>query len=409
MADTFEGTFDGNGHTLTIDIDLKDWDLQAAPIRNTHNATIKNLKTAGNITSNYLYLAGLVGNVKGNTTIENCSSSIALHSDDITIFGGLVAYVNSDVTINVSGCAFTGSLTTGSSYKLIGGGIVGISNQQTNISIRDCLFAPSELATQWNKFYTFVTDEVDKSSVTGCYYTQDYGTVQGTKAIALITAPANLGEPVKDYGMLKAYEGGIFFDGKYYVDDSKIGLDNKADNGSVISELDGITVDIALTGCTLYKDGAWNTICLPFNLTLAGSPLDGAVARPLSSASISGLTLNLAFGDAVTELKAGTPYIIKWASGDNIVNPQFIGVTIDATDRSFDNGANGDKRIRFIGVYNRMEFDSEDKSVLLLGGGNTLYQPISGAGVGALRAYFKIGNDETKAVISVDDLVITVK
>ena len=409
MADTFEGTFDGNGHTLTVNIDLKDWGLQAAPIRNTRNATIKNLKTAGTITSNYLYMAGIVGNVKGNTTIENCSSSIALHSGDITIIGGLVACVNSDVTLNISGCAFTGSLTIGGSYKLLGGGIVGISNQQTNISIRDCLFAPSELATQWSKFYTFVTDEVDKFSVTGCYYTQDYGTVQGTKAIALASAPVSLGEQVKDYGMLKAYEGGIFFDGKYYVDDSKIGLDDKADNGSVISELDGITVDIALTGCTLYKDGAWNTICLPFNLTLAGSPLDGAVARPLSSASISGLTLNLAFGDAVTELKAGTPYIIKWASGDNIVNPQFIGVTIDATDRSFDNGANGDKRVRFIGVYKSIAFDGEDKSVLLLGGGNTLYHPVSGAGVGALRAYFKIGDSATKATISVKGSVLTVK
>ena len=152
-----------------------------------------------------------------------------------------------------------------------------------------------------------------------------------------------------------------------------------------------------------------NTIFLPFNLTLAGSPLDGAVARPLSSASISGLTLNLAFGDAVTELKAGTPYIIKWASGDNIVNPQFIGVTIDATDRSFDNGANGDKRVRFIGVYKSIAFDGEDKSVLLLGGGNTLYHPVNGAGVGALHAYFKIGDSATKATISVKGSVLTVK
>ena len=409
MADKFEGTFDGNGHTLTINVDLKDWGLQAAPIRNANNATIKNLKTAGNITSNYLFLAGLVGNVKGNTTIENCSSSIALHAVGFELVGGLVSNVDSNVTLNISGCAFTGSLTIGSPYKLLGGGIVGGSQNQANISVSDCLFAPSELSTQWEVFYSFVTEKVDKYSITGCYYTQDYGTVQGTKAIALTTAPANLGEQVKDYGMLKAYESGILFDGKYYVDESKIGLDNKADNGSVISELDGVTADITLTGCTLYKDGAWNTICLPFNLTLAGSPLDGAVARPLSSASIRGLTLNLAFGDAVTELKAGTPYIIKWTSGENIVNPEFKGVTIDATDRSFDNGAKGDERVRFIGVYKSIAFDSEDKSVLLLGGGNTLYHPVSGAGVGALRAYFKIGDSATKATISVKGSVLMVK
>ena len=409
MADKFEGTFDGNGHTLTINVDLKDWGLQAAPIRNANNATIKNLKTAGNITSNYLYLAGLVGNVKGNTTIENCSSSIAIHAVGFELVGGLVSNVDSNVTLNISGCAFTGSLTIGSPYKLLGGGIVGGSQNQANISVSDCLFAPSELSTQWEVFYSFVTEKVDKYSITGCYYTQDYGKTQGAKAIALASAPASLGEQVKDYGMLKAYESGILFDGKYYVDESKIGLDNKADNGSVISELDGVTADITLTGCTLYKDGAWNTICLPFNLTLAGSPLDGAVARPLTGASISGSTLNLTFGDPVTELKAGTPYIIKWASGENIVNPKFNGVTIDATDRSFDNGAKGDERVRFIGVYRSIAFNSEDKSVLLLGGGNTLYHPVSGAGVGALRAYFKIGDSATKATISVKGSVLMVK
>ena len=409
MADKFEGTFDGNGHTLTINVDLKDWGLQAAPIRNANNATIKNLKTAGNITSNYLYLAGLVGNVKGNTTIENCSSSIAIHAVGFELVGGLVSNVDSNVTLNISGCAFTGSLTIGSPYKLLGGGIVGGSQNQANISVSDCLFAPSELSTQWEVFYSFVTEKVDKYSITGCYYTQDYGKTQGAKAIALASAPASLGEQVKDYGMLKAYESGILFDGKYYVDESKIGLDNKADNGSVISELDGVTADITLTGCTFYKDGAWNTICLPFNLTLAGSPLDGAVARPLTGASISGSSLNLTFGDPVTELKAGTPYIIKWASGENIVNPKFNGVTIDATDRSFDNGAGGDARVRFIGVYKSIAFDSEDKSVLLLGGANALYHPVSGAGVGALRAYFKIGDSATKASMSVDGLVLTVK
>jgi hypothetical protein len=71
---------------------------------------------------------------------------------------------------------------------------------------------------------------------------------------------------------------------------------------------------------TLYKDDKWNTICLPFDLVLEGSPLAGATARALTAASISGTTLNLTFGDAVTTLRAGVPYMIKWASGDNIVN-----------------------------------------------------------------------------------------
>ena len=178
---------------------------------------------------------------------------------------------------------------------------------------------------------------------------------------------------------------------------------NTGNNSELISSCDGMLLPVMLDGRTLYKDGAWNTICLPFNLTLSGSPLDGAIARPLSAASISNdkTTLNLEFGDAVTELVAGTPYIIKWAKADdyvnddahNIVNPLFRNATIDATDRSYDNGESADSHVRFIGTYDGMSFNTKDYSYLFMGSENTLYYPSAGAGIGAQRAYFKIGED----------------
>ena len=178
---------------------------------------------------------------------------------------------------------------------------------------------------------------------------------------------------------------------------------NTGNNSELISSCDGMKLPVMLDGRTLYKDGAWNTICLPFNLTLSGSPLDGAVARPLSAASISNdkTTLNLEFGDAVTELVAGTPYIIKWPKADdyvnddahNIVNPLFRNATIDATDRSYDNGESADSHVRFIGTYDGMSFNTKDYSYLFMGSENTLYYPSAGAGIGAQRAYFKIGED----------------
>ena len=171
-----------------------------------------------------------------------------------------------------------------------------------------------------------------------------------------------------------------------------ISLADKGDNSTTISDNKGNMVNVTLTGRTLYKDGKWNTICLPFDVTLAGSALNGATARPLTAASISGTTLNLTFGDAVTELVAGTPYIIKWTSGENLVSPVFSGVIIDATDHSFDNNESGDARVRFMGTYKSTAFDAEDKSILLMGGENKLYYPTTGAGIGAQRAYFKIGD-----------------
>jgi hypothetical protein len=232
---------------------------------------------------------------------------------------------------------------------------------------------------------------------------QNACTVSGAKqAYTAATAPANLGSLVEDYGMVKAYQNGILYDGKYYVAPASISLANAADNSTTINDANGYVANVTLTGRTLYKDGAWNTICLPFDVTIAGSPLAGATARALTSASIEGTTLTLTFGDAVTTLEAGTPYIIKWTADanyvdddeHNIVSPVFSGVTIDAdADGNYDNHASGDSRVRFAGTYKSTAFTSEDKSILFMGGENTLYYPLKDATIGAQRAYFKIGED----------------
>ena len=178
-----------------------------------------------------------------------------------------------------------------------------------------------------------------------------------------------------------------------------------AHNEEDIAEANGKTRTVTLANRTLYKDGKWNTLCLPFNvtdgddsdgLTFSGTPIAGATARTLTSASITGTTLNLTFGDPVETIEAGKPYIIKWdkdTANPTIDNPTFSGVTIDAADRSYDNAADGDLRVRFLGTYKNTKFNAEDRSILFIGGSNTLYYPMSGASIGACRAYFKIGDD----------------
>ena len=181
-----------------------------------------------------------------------------------------------------------------------------------------------------------------------------------------------------------------------------------ADNSAQIAALHRQETTVILRGRTLYKDGDWNTLTLPFNVTLEGSALAGADVRSLSTASIDGTTLNLTFTaeNAVTTLVAGTPYIIKWAKADgydqdsedtrDIKNPVFTGVTIDVTDRSFTSGS-GDTQVRFLGTYKSTTFNGEDKSILFLGADNKLYYPQSGASIGAQRAYFKIGDGAAPA------------
>ena len=179
-----------------------------------------------------------------------------------------------------------------------------------------------------------------------------------------------------------------------------------------VEGLNGKTCHVQLTKRTLYKDGYWNTLCLPFdvtdgdntdNVTFSGTPLAGAEARTLSSATINGTTLNLTFGNPVTTLSAGVPYIIKWtAAQQNIVNPIFMNVTIDKTHHDYDNGAEGDLRVRFMGTYDEMKFYLEDKSILFVGENNQLFYPQPTQqniddgvypNIKPFRAYFKIGND----------------
>ena len=54
-----------------------------------------------------------------------------------------------------------------------------------------------------------------------------------------------------------------------------ISLKDAVDNSSLITAADGASLAVTLQGRTLYKDGAWNTLCLPFDVTIAGSVLDG--------------------------------------------------------------------------------------------------------------------------------------
>ena len=296
-------------------------------------------------------------------------------------------------SLTIDGCVFDGSMTGASNTRCAG--IAGFEYEATTTTITNTLFAPATLTVSTtDDTYTKTFTRDGDATITNCYYTKVLGAAQGTQAIVAITAPTDLSNLVEDYGMVKAYAHGILVGGTYYgVSAGNVSLADDADNNTAISSADGCVANVTLSGRTLYKDGKWNTICLPFNVTIAGSPLAGATARALESASISGSTLTLTFGDAVTTLEAGTPYIIKWESGDNLVSPVFSGVTIDATDRIYDNEASGDQRVRFIGTYKSTAFDAEDKSILLMGGENTLYYPQSGAGIGAQRAYFKIGGD----------------
>ena len=169
--------------------------------------------------------------------------------------------------------------------------------------------------------------------------------------------------------------------------DITLPLSNNGDNSEAIAQNAGVITDVILDGRTLYKDGGWNTICLPFNVKLSGSVLDGADVRRLSSTEFSNGTLTLNFTDEnkVTELEAGKPYIIRWASGENLVSPVFTSVTIrNATNNT------STTYVDFIGTTSPFDFTANDNTKLFVGSENKLYYPNADMTLGACRAYFQL-------------------
>ena len=190
-------------------------------------------------------------------------------------------------------------------------------------------------------------------------------------------------------------------------------LADNADNTSAIATNNGSTLAVQLTGRTLWKDGGWNTLCLPFDLTLSGSVLDGdnVDVRTLSSTEFSNGTLTLNFTDKgnVTIICAGVPYIIKWDNtGSNLVNPTFSGVTISSGATANVETTYAD----FIGTYSPIVWETENTGILFVGTGNKLYYPLANAHINAQRAYFQLNKgltagDVQQARMNVDDDDVT--
>ena len=76
--------------------------------------------------------------------------------------------------------------------------------------------------------------------------------------------------------------------------------------------------------------------------------------------------------------------------GTDITNPVFNGVTPTMASNDF---TSTDGKVRFIGTYELISFDAEDKSILFMGPTNTLSFPLDGAKIGAFRGYFQYADD----------------
>ena len=172
---------------------------------------------------------------------------------------------------------------------------------------------------------------------------------------------------------------------------------NGITNSALISSHAGETCNITLSGRTLYKDGSWNTLCLPFDVTIADSPLADATVKTLTDASIDGLEVSLTFSTIDDVLEAGTPYIIKWETiGDPIIEPTFNDVTLVDKDEPGRTISKADGHVKFIGYYDAFGIDASNDDIYYMTSNNTLKYTAVPRTLSACRAYFQFSAADTQ-------------
>lgn len=223
----FKGTFDGQGNTLTFNLQASEG--YSAPFHYTNGATISNLNVTGLIEGNSISpLAGLVGRAEGNITIENChvSTQISTTHSGAAWHGGVIADWNgTSATCTVTGCVYDGLIYNPNEAGVTTScrGFIGSDyGNNGTITFTDCLSAPAAYGTDkyalGGNCFTFVYPNSDPTyNMTNCYYTSILGNRQGRPAATATVAPANLGNATTDHGMVKGYKNGFLYNGKYYT------------------------------------------------------------------------------------------------------------------------------------------------------------------------------------------------
>ena len=450
-AKPFSGTFDGQGNTLNLGINVTSADATSAPFGYINGATIKDLHITGSETTAGMRPASIAGFAK-NSTITNCWSEVALSSSKASDIdcGAFVARVESGSTVTLNGCVFTGSITYSNADGYEGGGIVGWSNGTTQLN--NCVFAPTAFTVTKYQSHNMFIGKVS-GTINNCYYNDVAAATSLTKqgkqmrtisAGTDVTSLAISGTgTVYNVSGITAYAKGIKYNDVYYAGngdevsltlshaDAAAGyafsqytvtgggsistqtetsatltmtdanqtisaaytentatLAESTDNATWITDKAGDVYDITLE--RTLQTGGWNTFSVPFNTAIPS----GWTVKELTGASYDDgtKTLSLTFGDAENGIEAGKPYLVNVGDA-NVVNPTFNDVEIvEGTMATTISGV-----VEFVPAINPTALPTDDKSYLFVSGGNKLTWAKEGDTMYGFRAYFHLDNSIANA------------
>ena len=327
-----------------------------------------------NGTSDGIYISNYEQH-SGNVSITTTTTGSWVYGigADVTLLGG---------TLTVTANGNKARAIIGITHSILGGQLTATATNATGI------YASASSGTAITLGWTRPDDRITASSISAPYG----GTVAVANGKAMWNGTEVLTEgTVSDLSKLNGLE---LMGVDVLLDDDRDADVKNADRIDALN--DGKPTNIVLSGRTLYKDGSWNTLCLPFDVSTASGTLSGdnvqAMTLNTTTSNFADGTLTLNFDDATT-IPAGKPFIIKWdESGTDITNPVFEGVTVsNATNNATVEGV-----LTFTGTYAPVTIaDDGDNTKLYLGSANTLYYPKKAMTIGCHRAYFQLAEGIT--------------
>ncbi|MCR4920927.1 MAG: leucine-rich repeat protein [Bacteroidaceae bacterium] len=342
-------------------------------------------------------------------------------SGAITINGGHVSANGrfgiecSNFTINGGSVSATGGggegISCGGDFTINGGSVNATSNNSNGI------YSDGNIVLGWSN----ISDRITASS----YGLGNGGGTVSVKADQTLydgTTALTSDITASIAGLAgKTLEPGIPFD----IDGTVILLDDDRmqpdgyKNADRIAAFQDESHNVMLYGRTLYKDGSWNSLCLPFYIGVISEdcPLNSSVTAGFISGTFfedgefrtgmvdnGKLYIGFDVNDIYSPYSPGEPMLVKWDKPDgydsnptkyDIVNPVFFGVAFTKENSLKISSEEGPDNVSICGTYSPIDYNADNHSILFLGADNCLYWAKAGAHIGAFRAYFELGNGLT--------------
>ena len=125
----FTGQIDGNGYSITIDIDNNDFETALFAV--TNNASIYSLEVLGtvDVVGDYAAIGGVIGYASDDTDLYQVVSQVDVTASGSDAVGGLVGYAETDIEVNFSyvDADIIGAEQVGGIFGYVSGNPSGIS------------------------------------------------------------------------------------------------------------------------------------------------------------------------------------------------------------------------------------------------------------------------------------------